>query len=334
VILSNCKPLKRGGAFRAIAEQVSYLNLTEIRRQELAWQQTATRDFALAHTAKALQAYRDKGHVRAYASDKLAVAAMIEQWQATAQQSPEKSQLLLAYTREAVQLINQAAQAARRDKQELGHKAHLLVTERGEQTFYKRDRLYFLRNNPTLGVKNGTRGVIKSIRGDHLTVLVDAQGEKRTYSVRFSLKDYCHIDLGYAATVHKAQGVTVDCSYILASKYFDRHLAYVAMSRHREVATLFYSETTFNQPGKLDQRLQRAQHKTLTLDFITTPEPARHAPEQALNAQTVDLSQLASLYVDEIALANATGWRVKRHAEPGDQGLYRGEICMGVKPTV
>ncbi len=33
----------------------------------------------------------------------------------------------------------------------------------------------------------------------------------------FYLRDYGHVDHGYAATVHKAQGVTVDRAHVLAS---------------------------------------------------------------------------------------------------------------------
>ncbi len=40
-------------------------------------------------------------------------------------------------------------------------------------------------------------------------------------SVTFDLKDYANIDHGYAATVHKAQGVTVDRVHVLATPGLD-----------------------------------------------------------------------------------------------------------------
>ncbi len=36
----------------------------------------------------------------------------------------------------------------------------------------------------------------------------------------------------------KSQGTTVDRSFVLATKRFDKHLTYVSMSRHREDATI------------------------------------------------------------------------------------------------
>jgi ATP-dependent exoDNAse (exonuclease V) alpha subunit len=53
-------------------------------------------------------------------------------------------------------------------------------------------------------------------------------------SIAFDTKNYAHIDHGYAATIQKSQGVTVDCTHVLATPGLDRHATYVALSRHRE----------------------------------------------------------------------------------------------------
>ena len=50
---------------------------------------------------------------------------------------------------------------------------------------------------------------------------------------------YPHIDHGYATTIHKSQGATVDHAYVLASRTLDAPLTYVAMTRHRERLVLF-----------------------------------------------------------------------------------------------
>ena len=104
-----------------------------------------------------------------------------------------------------------------------------VITERGERTFAAGDRIMFLRNERSLGVKNGTLGTLERLEGSSLTVRLDDQR-----AVRFDLKDYAHVDHGYAATIHKAQGVTVDRAHVLASGHLDRHAAYVGLTRHRE----------------------------------------------------------------------------------------------------
>ncbi len=56
---------------------------------------------------------------------------------------------------------------------------------------------------------------------------------------------YRAIDHGYATTIHKTQGATVDKAFVLASKTMDRHLAYVAMTRHRQGVELHASREEF-----------------------------------------------------------------------------------------
>ncbi|MGQ7489507.1 ATP-binding domain-containing protein, partial [Streptococcus suis] len=46
-------------------------------------------------------------------------------------------------------------------------------------------------------------------------------------------------DYGYAATIHKSQGATVDTVHVLASPSMDAHMTYVALSRHRESVNLY-----------------------------------------------------------------------------------------------
>ena len=73
--------------------------------------------------------------------------------------------------------------------------------------------------------------------GTRLTVRLDGQaGAGRGRRVSFELAEYAHIDHGYAATVHKSQGVTVDRAHVLATQLMDRHAANVGLTRHREGA--------------------------------------------------------------------------------------------------
>jgi RNA helicase len=75
------------------------------------------------------------------------------------------------------------------------------------------------------------------------------------------------LDYGYASTVHKAQGATVDRTFVLATSGMDRHLAYVGMTRHRESAELYAGRDDFKSIDDLKERLSRARPKDSTLDY-------------------------------------------------------------------
>jgi hypothetical protein len=87
-------------------------------------------------------------------------------------------------------------------------------------------------------------------------------------TIAFELEDYAHLDHGYAATIHKAQGVTVDRVHVLATPGLDRHAAYVALSRHREAVALHYGRDDFADDAKLARTLSRYRSKDMASDYM------------------------------------------------------------------
>lgn len=67
--------------------------------------------------------------------------------------------------------------------------------------------------------------------------------------------------------MHKAQGATVERASVLATPGMDRHLAYVAMTRHREQAGIYAAYEDFKDFEALKQRLSRERLKDTTLDY-------------------------------------------------------------------
>src|SRR4029453_4976407 len=134
--------------------------------------------------------------------------------------------------------------------------------ERGERHFASGDRIMFLQNERGLGVKNGTLGTIEQGSAQSMAVRTD---EGR--SVRFDLKDYNRIDHGYAATIHKTQGMTVDRSYVLATPGMDAHGSYVALSRHRDGVDLHYGRDDFANQDRLVRSLSRNRTKDMASDY-------------------------------------------------------------------
>ena len=109
-----------GAAFRAILERVGYVELTEIRGQREAWQREATKDLATHETEKALAAYQRHDLVHKAPSQLEAQEALIQDWNEARLAEPDKTQLILAYTRAEVQSLNEQARSCRQVHGELG----------------------------------------------------------------------------------------------------------------------------------------------------------------------------------------------------------------------
>lgn len=301
------QPIGPGAAFRAMAERVGFVELGEIRRQREGWQRDASVDFARHRTHEGLTAYAERGAVRFEADMGAARKAMVADVIADLDARPDGSRLVLAHRRVDVAELNDAIRAARQERGELKGEQVYLTTE-GERAFAAGDRLLFRDNNRDLGVKNGMLGTVERAEAGRLTVRLDtAKGHGQGRAVSVSMADYAAVDHGYATTIHKAQGATVDQVHVLASGTMDRHLTYVAMTRHRDAVTLYADGQEFRDIDALSTKLSRAGLKETTLDY---------AARRGLEAPPPG--------GPEAGRQNSRGDVLARDGEPRKRGMFEG----------
>lgn len=238
------QPIEAGAAFRSIVERIGYAELGFIFRQRESWMRDASMDLARGRVGAALKAYDEAGLVRSKWTKEDAVRSLIEDW--SADYDPARTMLILAHRRVDVRSLNKLAREKLVERGIVGD-GFAFRTEDGTRHFSAGDRIVFLRNEGSLGVKNGQLGdVIEAAPGR--VVAVVGKGDDRRQIVVEQL-DYANIDYGYATTIHKSQGVTVDSVKLLVSGTLDRHLAYVALTRHRDAMQLYVGLNEFTNRG-------------------------------------------------------------------------------------
>ncbi|WP_339703542.1 Ti-type conjugative transfer relaxase TraA [uncultured Sphingosinicella sp.] len=253
--------IEAGAAFRSIHERHGGVEVTEIRRQHDAWQRDAVRQLATGRTAEAVHALKEHDRIHAAPTEADAKKQLIDRWDRDRKAQPQKSRLILAHTRADVAGLNALARQRLRLGKQLGDDVRV-ETRKGPKPFARGDRVMFLRNEKSMGVKNGSLGRVESVSQARMAIMLD-DGR----AISFDTKLYTDIDHGYAATIHKAQGVTVDRSYVLATGGMDRHGAYVALSRHRERVDLHYGKETFKTEQQLVRTLARDRGKDMVGDY-------------------------------------------------------------------
>jgi Ti-type conjugative transfer relaxase TraA len=263
--------IEAGAAFRSVAERHGSVEIGTVRRQNEEWQREATRALATGRTGEAIDAYDKAGHVHAAETRDDARRELIDRWDRDRGTEPGASRIILTHTNDEVRALNQAARERLHGAGALGEEIELTV-ERGERSFAAGERVMFLRNERSLGVKNGTLATVQSVSQARMAVMLD-DGRR----VAFDLKDYGAIDHGYAATIHKAQGMTVDRVHVLATPGLDRHAAYVALSRHRGTVDLHYGQDDFADRGRLVRTLSRERGKDMASDYTQARDPERQA---------------------------------------------------------
>ena len=243
---------------------------------------------------------------------------LIERWDRDRQASPDRSRIILTHTNDEVRALNEAARERMRAAGDLGDEVRVTV-ERGDRGFASGDRVMFLQNERGLGVKNGTLGTIEQVSAQSMTVQTD-DGR----SVRFDLKDYNRIDHGYAATIHKAQGMTVDRIHVLATPGMDAHSSYVALSRHRDGMELHYGRDDFANPDRLTRTLSRDRAKDMASDYEQR-DPAQGYAERRGITFGERVAEIVRKVVPERVRNMFDGLRPSADAVPGPDGARRPE---------
>ena len=171
--------------------------------------------------------------------------------------------------------LNHRARAALRGQGRLGPDQVVLAG----RAYARGDEILALRNDYRLGLLNGIRAVINRIDVDrrHL-VAVTTRGHRVV--IPFDYGAGGHLTHGYATTIHKAQGATVDRCFVLLDETASREHAYTAVSRGRHSNEVFVvaddrrreerhaAEVQPDQLVELRAAVGRSQAQRLALDDL------------------------------------------------------------------
>ena len=237
--------IEAGGGFRGLRLRLGASELTDNRRQQETWEREAVEYLRTGDLDAALGAYRAHGRlVAAETPGQLKQTLLSDWWQAF--QHGERV-AILAYRREEVDQFNTACQQLRQHAGQLGPD-RLQV---GDRQFAVGDAVVCGKNAlRTLGVANGSRGQVLALDPERrsMTVRLD-NGQEATLDGRYldhrpawwtrGNPGRRTIDLGYASTGHRSQGVTLDRALVRVAGAEDREWFYVAATRAAKATTFF-----------------------------------------------------------------------------------------------
>jgi conjugative relaxase-like TrwC/TraI family protein len=291
-------PIDAGGGFRALRLRLGASELTENRRQQQAWEREALELVRSGLVDEAVAAYRAHDRVVAADSKPAATLALLQDWWTAWQQAdhdPTQEVVVLAARRAEVDRLNTACQELLAARGRLGHQ-RLQVEDR---QLAVGDRVVCGKNAiGELGVANGSRGTITALDPHARTLTLRLDGtDSRTVILPSSYLDgrgrgerNRRVDLAYATTGHRAQGLTRGRALVRLTGSEDVNWLYVQLSRARQETRLYAVVGPEPQGGgeldlpdrdqpdaylQLAQALSRAGGQTLAIDTPSSPDLRR-----------------------------------------------------------
>ena len=330
-------------------------------RQKVDWQRQAARDLAEGRFDAAVQAFDRNGAVTWTPDQEAARSALVERWRADTAADPGASRFVFAYTNVEVDRLNAELRQVRRDRGELGSPDVRLDTKHGEAAFAVGDRVQFTDTAKKLGIYNGNAGVITGLDAltGHVTARLDAAAEKEGREVTWSAEEFQGFRHGYAGTIYKGQGKTLDHTYLLHTHHWRAAASYVALTRQRESARVFVATDTARDARQLARQMSRGEVRAASVAWATADEVAaqrvssgptraewRERPERDTKANTttpsrkLDLASMATSAPDTRPAAHSPpqdGWLIPPYVDPTGQNrdsLGRGSTLGEIAAVV
>ncbi|WP_331723133.1 MobF family relaxase [Nocardia sp. NBC_00511] len=245
--------VESGGALRLIAGDTHAPALDTVVRFTDPDEATASLQVRDGDAAQAWEFYHGAGRIESGMVDELRDKILTAHLDDLDHGIPS---LMMAATLDDVHLLNAAAQAAR------AQAGHVATSGPGAEladahTAYVGDLVVTRRNTNRIRITGGIRAGqpidngeawrVRTVHADgSLTVTGLAHRGHVTLPARYVTDN---TELGYASTVHRAQGMTVKRSYLLMGAALGRSLAYVGLTRGSDYNGIFLATDTLPDPA-------------------------------------------------------------------------------------
>ncbi|MBL4813280.1 MAG: AAA family ATPase [Rhodobacteraceae bacterium] len=197
------QPIEAGTPFCRWVERQGAAQLTETHCQREGWQKLASRSLADGRVPEAVAQYTMQGAVSRVVDREAAIESLVETYAmgAAANGNPT-SRLAFAHKRKDVHALNQVLRAVDDSSSEL-----LFSTDTGQRAFANTDRIVFTRNDRDIGVKNGMLGTASAVSEREIVETLYGDSPR---TIKFDPHKPQSFDHGYAVTIHKSQGATLE----------------------------------------------------------------------------------------------------------------------------
>ncbi len=303
-----------GGAMKLLVNDGYSVELTELHRFENRWEAEATRLLRNRDT-DVIETYERHGRIHS-GEPEAVVDQVYAAW--SADRSTGKDSVMIAPTNHLTNDLNLRAQQD-------GLEAGRLHTAIGRTTHGDRihigDTLVTRKNERQVvdsagnWVKNGNRWIVTGSNGHNVTAhRIDNPGVTVMFTPKLLAES---VELGYAATINRAQGLTADTTHTIATAHMDAGGLYVGMSRGRQSNDVYVA---IGQAEDDPHHYQELPEPRDVLESILKRDTSQLSATETLRKEYEKLSSLTDLNNKRDYLLDADdalSWKHRLPAVPG-----------------
>jgi conjugative relaxase-like TrwC/TraI family protein len=311
---AQLQSVEAGGAFTLLASaRPDTPELTEVQRFTHEWEKTASLDLRVGRT-EVIGTYVEHGRVREGTTEEMVDAAYAA-WRDDVRSG--RSTILVA---EAIETVKHLNIRARGERIAGGDPAGSIEVGLADGTRASVGDLVITRRNDrrllaTRGgwVRNGDRWRVTQVNNDgSMTAakLGSSNPASKTASVTLPAAYVAeHVDLGYAVTAHRAQGITVNTAHVVVCSRTTRENLYVSMTRGSEANTAYLA---LDHPDEMHAppEPENVTARTVLYGVLkhSGAELSAHQTIIAEHEQWSSIAQLAAEYETIAAVAQRDRW--------------------------
>jgi conjugative relaxase-like TrwC/TraI family protein len=270
-----------GGIFAELQGRVPTAEVTEVHRARHAWEREAWQQVRAGEAERALASYEAHGRLHIADTREQAAEQMVRAWDQARLENPgERSVMLTDASNVELEQINALAQDRRAAAGELG--AHSVELPDRPYGLSAGDEIIFTAAFQQPGqprVENGTLGTVIGV-SDEDRVSIETRGA-RERELQLNTEEFGELRLAYAQHLYKAQGRTVERSFVLTGGWqTDRESAYVAVTRAQERTDIYVSREDLGEQGMDAGAIERlaaamAESRAQTASIASPAAPDR-----------------------------------------------------------
>jgi ATP-dependent exoDNAse (exonuclease V) alpha subunit len=249
------------------------VDMAQTRRQTEAWQREATRAVRRGDVRAAIEAYREHGCVREFATQAQARAALIERWTAIEREGTPCG--IEAFTNAERVSLNALARERWQAMGRLSGEEVVLETMDGRTPYVVGERVVLRERVPKAGLFNGSAGTVRAVDGTTLSI------ERRDGAVvAVDTRTHPGIQHGYCSTEYREQGSTRYAELQLVTRHVHQRSLVVGMTRHTAAYGMFYAREEVGSYEELVALGLRTRSKDLASDFQVVERGRESGPEE------------------------------------------------------